>query len=555
MDQRHPRVHANVAALLNSYSAFGVAEGGAAVIITIMKRASSPVCLARWRPPLPAIFLCLFPLVVAADTSWTGATSTDWGTNGNWSSGGPSASENAVFDATFSNQPSVSGNQNIGGLWMTDSVGQDVTISGSGTLNPKGNTIRAKSGVGLLVDNTNAFTLTITAAIQLGGDQAWLNNSGNLLTISGTGGVNLTDVDLSKDDLTIDGTGNTLISTSLRGQGNFTKTGSGTLTLTGLNTYTDPTTVLGGTLQVGVGGTGTTGTAATTVGNGVTAATLAGTGTVGGTVSSTNHAINGAAFLKPGDNSGSSNGGLAFNGNLNLNDNSQTQLKITGRTATAGDFGGNAVGSAGYLAFIAAHISTWKAAPKGDHDWIQINGTLTLGQNGSNGLIQVVDNGYVANAQAGDVFDLIDWSLVSTGSFDPGTNYRSGGLSGDLSLPDLSSKGLFWDVSQFTSNGILIVDVPEPSRVILLTIGGAVLLLRRAQEIGSSKCAGGFRRALIQWRFRGGCASRHHGRRLNPRAFSIASSSFRVSTGLEKQPTAPASRAVACSSWESHAVR
>jgi autotransporter-associated beta strand protein len=368
---------------------------------------------------------------------------------------------------------------NIGGIWMTDGIGQNVTISGSGTLNPKGNTIRAKSGVGILVDNTNAFSLTITAAIQLGGDQTWINNSGNLLTISGAGGVNLTNISLTKDDFTIDGTGDTLITTSVSGQGDFTKTGSGRLTLTGLNTYSDPTTVLGGTLQVGISGTGTTGTAATTAGDGVTAATLAGTGTVGGTINSTNHVIKAAAFLKPGDNGGSSNGGLTFNGNLNLNDNSQTQLKVTGSTTSAGNFGGNAVGSVGYLNYIAAHIPIWKTAPKGDHDWLQINGTLTLGQNGTSGLIQVLDNGYVANAQAGDVFDLIDWASISAGSFDPGTNYRSGGLSGDLSLPDLSSKGLFWDVSQFTTNGILIVDVPEPSRVMLLASGGTIFLLRR----------------------------------------------------------------------------
>jgi len=428
---------------------------------------------------LVGILLCLFPLVVAADTNWTGATNTDWGTNSNWTSGGPSSNENAIFNGAFSNQPNVSGNQNIGGIWMTDSIGQDVVISGSGTLNPKGNTIGTSNDLGILVDNTSAFSLTVTAAIQLGGDQTWLNNSGNLLTINGTGGVNLTSIDLRKDDFTIGGAGDTLISTSVSGQGNFTKIGSGTLTLTGFNTYTDPTTVLGGTQQVGVGGTGMTGTAATTVGNGVTAATLAGTGTVGGTINSTNHAINGAAFLKPGDNGGSSNGGLAFNGNLSLSDNSQTQLQITSRTTTAGDFGGNAVGSAGYQAYIAANISNWKAASKGDHDWLQVNGTLTLGQNGSDGLIQVVDNGYVANAQAGDVFDLMDWASVTTGSFNPGTNFRSGGLSGDLSLPDLSSKGLFWDVSQFTSNGILIVDAPEPSRVMLLVIVGGVLLLRR----------------------------------------------------------------------------
>ena len=41
-------------------------------------------------------------------------------------------------------------------------------------------------GTGILVDNTNAFTLTITANVSIGTSQAWTNNSGNLFTVGGT---------------------------------------------------------------------------------------------------------------------------------------------------------------------------------------------------------------------------------------------------------------------------------------------------------------------------------------------------------------------------------
>jgi autotransporter-associated beta strand protein len=411
---------------------------------------------------LLALLHCLLQPVALADDSWIGGTSgnpTNWNTNSNWVAavqgdpfGAPSAGENAVFDSNFTGtfQPNVSGNQSVGGIWMKSSAVQNVTISGTGTLKPQGDTILSQTSLGILVESGSP-SLTITANIQLAGNQTWLNNSANLLTIASATSVDLfdtTDVDPNRKTLTIGGSGDTLISTAVNGNGsgNFTKINSGTLTLTGLNNYAGPTVVTGGTLQVGVNGIGRTGTGGTTVGTGLNigAATLAGTGTVGG-----NSVITGAATLKPGDNKGTTNGGLTFNGNLNLNNDSLTQLKITS---------------------------------PGNHDTITVNGQLTLGTTNTNplGTINVVDNGYVANAQAGDMFDLLDWTTLNVSTFRLGTTVRSGGLGGgDLNLPDLSSTNLFWDVSQFTTNGSITVVTPEPSRVMLLAIGGSVLLRRR----------------------------------------------------------------------------
>ncbi|MEY2493084.1 MAG: hypothetical protein QOH24_2035 [Verrucomicrobiota bacterium] len=129
---------------------------------------------------------------------------------------------------------------------MTGSLGQNVTISGS-TLTLQGNTINGTAGLGILVDNANAFTLTINAPLKIGAAQTWTNNSGNLLTI-GTGGVNL-----SANALTINGTGNTTISGVVSGSnsaGTITKAGSGTLILSGTNTYTGATTVSAGVLNI-----------------------------------------------------------------------------------------------------------------------------------------------------------------------------------------------------------------------------------------------------------------------------------------------------------------
>jgi len=192
-------------------------------------------------------FLFFAPqLVLATDISWTGTTDTTWGTSSNWTGDVvPGSSDNAVFNSTFSNQPNLTGTINAGGLWMTGSVGQNVTISATSgsTLRLGGNTINGTSGLGILVDNANAFTLTITASLRVENNQTWRNNSSNILTIAG-------NVDTKGKALTIDGTGNTTISGVISNSGAITKAGTGTLMLSGANTYSGGTTLDAGTLNI-----------------------------------------------------------------------------------------------------------------------------------------------------------------------------------------------------------------------------------------------------------------------------------------------------------------
>jgi fibronectin-binding autotransporter adhesin len=134
-------------------------------------------------------------LAQATDTSWTGTTSTAWNTPTNWSTGAkPGTTDNAVFNGTFSNQPNLTASTTAGGLWMTGSVGQNVTISGS-TLTLQGNTINGTAGLGILVDNANAFTLTINAPLTLAGSFALTKVGVGALTLSKantfSGGVTL----------------------------------------------------------------------------------------------------------------------------------------------------------------------------------------------------------------------------------------------------------------------------------------------------------------------------------------------------------------------------
>lgn len=210
--------------------------------------------LLTTRPPssckllLTSGLLSLFVqhLVLATDISWTGATDTTWGTNGNWLGGTqPGSTDNAVFNRTFSNQPNLTANKTIGGIWMTGSIGQNVTISGASTLTLNGNTINGTAGLGILIDNANAFTLTINCILKVGNAQTWTNNSGNILTV-GAGGVNT-----NAKALTINGTGNTTISGVVSSTGAITKAGTGTLTLSNTgNTYSGQLTVQAGTLSI-----------------------------------------------------------------------------------------------------------------------------------------------------------------------------------------------------------------------------------------------------------------------------------------------------------------
>ncbi len=196
-------------------------------------------------------FLFFADVALAVDRSWSGLAGggdDKWATGANWVGGvAPGAGDNALFDSTFSVQPVVRlANQQADGIWMKTGVGQNVTIAtASQTLQLNGNvSINGIANLGILVDNTSAFTLTVSGDVKLGNAQTWRNNSGNLLTISG-------NVNSNNKDLTIDGTGNTTISGVISSGGKLVKSGTGTVTLTGANTFNDTTTVNGGTLIAG----------------------------------------------------------------------------------------------------------------------------------------------------------------------------------------------------------------------------------------------------------------------------------------------------------------
>jgi autotransporter-associated beta strand protein len=270
------------------------------------------------------------------------------------------------------------------------------------------------------------------------------------------------------------------------------KTGLGRQLLGGANGYSGSTTVTGGILQVGVGGSasarddGRTGSGVAgnllTVQNG---GMVIGTGSISGVANSTTHRIDVGGSIAPGDYLDSAAtdptglGTLDVMGHLNTIGGA-IHLQIGGSTAFNADLALFAPGSLNYSQTIASNLESWEslasASGRGDHDLLNIDGQLLVD---GTSIIHVSLLDY--NPVAGDVFDLIDWLGSDLDSaFNVGENYRNGGLGGgNLNLATLDG-GLSWDVSQFHSHGILmVVAVPEPGRMLLLGLGLGALWLRR----------------------------------------------------------------------------
>ncbi len=161
---------------------------------------------------------------------------------------------------------------------------------------------------------------------------------------------------------------------------------------------------------------------------------------------------------------------------------------VSGFGIQAGTTIANLVGNTVTLSSVAlasTNAPTVNFIQPGSYDHLNISGTLTLGATVT-GTVSIIDNGYLASANAGDVFNLLDWSTMTIpGGFTIASTQSTGGLNGNLDLPTLgttvSGVQLYWDTSLFTSRGILVV-VPEPSRALMLFFGVAVALLRRRRR-------------------------------------------------------------------------
>jgi autotransporter-associated beta strand protein len=204
----------------------------------------------------------LLAITCAHAINWIGGDGT-WNLAGNWSpSGIPNATNADVFFIGSSNQNiTLDGGYTIRTLGFSNTGITNIRGNSSGTsartLTTLGSGITVNSGAGAVTIGDTPGTYG-AVNIALGANNTWTNNSENLLTFTGDVTNNGTFTH------TIGGSGNTAISGAINtGAVALTKTGFGTLTLSGANGYTGGTFVNGGKLVLDMNSGGSLNSAST----------------------------------------------------------------------------------------------------------------------------------------------------------------------------------------------------------------------------------------------------------------------------------------------------
>jgi autotransporter-associated beta strand protein len=217
----------------------------------------------------------------------------------------------AAYPGAFGSVTNIQIRDNNGGssTFQLDGSAGNVASSAAIALNGRNNNVVA-------IENfSGTNTLSGGISINVGGGSYLIQSDAGLLALGGT----ITAVATGNRFFTFQGSGDFLISGSIQNgtaTNGIVKTGSGTLTFAGINTYTNTTTISGGTLRVN----GTNGLTPVTVAN---TATLGGKGVVRGAVT-----IQSGGTLAPGTNSASI-GVLTVSNSVTLQSGSTTRIKIS----------------------------------------------------------------------------------------------------------------------------------------------------------------------------------------------------------------------------------
>lgn len=218
----------------------------------------------------------------------------------------------------------------------------DGVISGAGSL--------TKSGAGTLVLGGASLysggTVVSNGVLKLANPSALGASTGDL-TVHGTLDLNGNSISIGSlsgnstgviddvagsgsDTVTVNSASNSVFAGVIKnttGSVALTKDGSGTLTLSGANTYSGSTTVTAGSLLVN----GSIGSGAVTVASG---ALLGGTGTIGGNVDWQSGSA-GSFSLTPTTGAGSNSTPLTVSGSVTLNDNAIAEVRSGGAPMTS----------------------------------------------------------------------------------------------------------------------------------------------------------------------------------------------------------------------------
>ena len=227
---------------------------------------------------LPTIVTCLTVALLALMRPapaeiiyWNGTASPGnvWSDANAWSTttgavtpppiGPPGASDDVVFNISTDNENEtvrLNGAQSALSI-LFRSTGT-TTLLGGTDATPADDTLTIGSGGITLQAGAGAVTIGQAASagqvsVLVGDSQTWTNNASSLLTVAN--GIARTASDTTNRTLTIAGSGNTTLAGAIADGGTggtlgLAKTGNGTLTLSGTNTFTGATNIAGGTLTL-----------------------------------------------------------------------------------------------------------------------------------------------------------------------------------------------------------------------------------------------------------------------------------------------------------------
>jgi autotransporter-associated beta strand protein len=391
-------------------------------------------------------------------------------------------------------------------------------ISGTGSLTQAGSGTLTLSAANSYTGKTfaNAGTLGISADGNLGAAPA--SAIADQLTFNGgTLQVNASFAMSSNRGVTLNNPGGTISATGgnltfngvMTGGGSLTKSGANTLTLGGANTYTGTTTISGGALQLGNGGTtGSLSTASAIINN--AGLTFKRSNTVTQGVDFSGSPISGTGSLTQ---SGSGNLVLKAANSYGATTIQAGTLTVSGALATLGSGPVTVVGTTSGTALViqsgvgnAINDSALLSLGGGGTADVADQGYASLGA-GVNEFVGSLSLGLVAQAQGLTYGSTASGAAVQSDEYFSGAGIVSVGLLGDFNGDASVDEGdyLIWRKSESTFGGSAGYDlwrsnfgatapasgssqslshtaVPEPSALILALVGGAAAIMLRARR-------------------------------------------------------------------------
>jgi len=337
--------------------------------------------------------------------TWTGATSSDWGTSTNWSPAGvPGANDNIVVDKSGGATIALNGNRSVNNVTLGNS-GTDVMTLQQGT----SGTLTISSGGAVSTHASSTATHVISCPVTLSASMTTtVNNASGTLDIQGAVG----------------------------GAFAMVKAGTGILKLSGTNTYSGATTINAGKLLLG-------GTSALGASSGVTVASGATLDLNGQTyVTSIPLTINGTGISSGGAVSNSSATASTYPGALTLGSSasmiaSSGAITISNTTAISGSGYTLTLGGTGSASTLVSPIATGAGGlvKQDAGTWIlQGASTYTGATNISAGILQMGRANAIPSGS----------DLTVTGTLDMRGYYQTvGSLSGAGTVDKLSGSGVY----------------------------------------------------------------------------------------------------------------